>query len=671
MFDKNHDAEDFYFEYPQDENPDWDYARNRSFVLKRKQGTWTSSLFSVDFEDFTTPNRDYPQQGLLCRIDGNYVKFLDSLLFKIEDRDGAVDLEPLKVRISPWKVVYSYRSEEVDVQVEYYLAKTNWNGKIGGWVNFKVDSSKRVRLTISPLVDVRELGEESPDPSEYDLSDESGVMKVSKGGREILLGPSDELKEGVRRTDWTYKLDSGDRRIENGYVLFKDDEKNPVKFGNLEYELEGKEEIKIGIVCGKDVKGGDLKKILDKDEDVDVDRANEILETFGLGEDGNLAGRFLKSRLVSLDKFGIEENDLEVPEAGEWWFKDVWFRDLFESLYHDMDFYMKTRGKDWLKKILKWARMFLEKNVMANKTSKGDLTHNSMGATFLYLICLAEFYEKTSDEGFRKTTKKIFDSVLSHFADMEELIRCRANYSWMDSKWEGKPTRIPEKWDVEKGDRFFLPEVNALWIKVLKKFNNICGRDVKVKKLWSKWKETFWNEDKSLPYQIVYKDGTRELKDPTGSSAGIMSMSLLLDHFRGDEVLMAWKNIKEELLVKRKPVFFEKKEMPFGVLVKNSRKRIYLNDEQYHEATVWPRDLPYLFDLLEKIGREDVIRKISINILDHQMSEGAIFYNHELFSLPEGNNPHQMALSKNPVPVKNPVQLWSHFVNEIPEVVSE
>jgi len=42
------------------------------------------------------------------------------------------------------------------------------------------------------------------------------------------------------------------------------------------------------------------------------------------------------------------------------------------------------------------------------------------------------------------------------------------------------------------------------------------------------------------------------------------------------------------------------------------------------------------------------------------MTEGAIFYNHELFSRPVGNNPYQnMYTSMNPVPVKNPLQFWS------------
>ena len=44
------------------------------------------------------------------------------------------------------------------------------------------------------------------------------------------------------------------------------------------------------------------------------------------------------------------------------------------------------------------------------------------------------------------------------------------------------------------------------------------------------------------------------------------------------------------------------------------------------------------------------------------MSEGALFYNQELFSRPCGNNPApDERTRRNPVPVKNPIQFWSQW----------
>ena len=53
---------------------------------------------------------------------------------------------------------------------------------------------------------------------------------------------------------------------------------------------------------------------------------------------------------------------------------------------------------------------------------------------------------------------------------------------------------------------------------------------------------------------------------------------------------------------------------------------------------------------------------VLVNNLDHMVSEGAIGYVSELFSLPVGLNPHESGeYSRNPVPVKNYAQYWSHW----------
>lgn len=659
-FGKNKKEEKFYFTYPQEENADWDYARNKFFLLKRAQGCWSSSIFSVNVGDYLLPNRDYPHQGLLCKVDGTYTKFIDAVMFKLQDGDGTVDLNPTKVEVSPWKVIYFYNSEEVELKVEYFIPKTQEKNKLGACVKFNINSTneKNWKLIVSPLVDIRGLKEESEKDHKLQENDEN--LKITKGNKEILFGPVEDFQEEREELDWKYKLDSGERKIEENKVFFKEENKTPSTLGKFTYKL--KNELKLGIVCGKEVDKEDLNLVLSKDEKEDIKQSEDILEKFSL-DAGGLEEKFYRPRILTLEKFSTWENNLKIPEAGEWWFKQVWFRDLFESILHNMEFYRKVKGDEWLEKVFNWAGMFLKEGVMANKPMKNNISYSSLDASFLYLIAMSEFYEKAGDKEFRKKIMKMFESVMGSFDDKEELISCKANYSWLDSKFKGKSTRIPAEWEVDKKEEFLLPEVNALWIKAMEKYNKICGREVKIKKLWEKWRETFWNEDKEFPYQIVYRKNGKELKDETESSVGITSVAILMDHFYGNEILEAWKTAKEKLLVKRMPAFFEKKEMPFGLIVKNTNKKVYLNDEQYHEAVIWPRDIPYLFKILRKLGKESIIRDICLNLLDHQMSEGAIFYNHELFSLPEGNNPsEEMALSGNPVPVKNPAQLWSHFL---------
>jgi len=132
---------------------------------------------------------------------------------------------------------------------------------------------------------------------------------------------------------------------------------------------------------------------------------------------------------------------------------------------------------------------------------------------------------------------------------------------------------------------------------------------------------------------------------------------LLHDHvFDKKDLEKMWPHI-EKLLVRRNGKVF-------GVLCRNTRDRIYYNDYQYHGSVVWPRDTPYLIKYLKIIGKADLVNEILESNLDHQMNEGAIFYSNELFSLPEGKNPNPTDMSNNPVPVKNPIQLWSHFCDD-------
>jgi glycogen debranching enzyme len=134
----------------------------------------------------------------------------------------------------------------------------------------------------------------------------------------------------------------------------------------------------------------------------------------------------------------------------------------------------------------------------------------------------------------------------------------------------------------------------------------------------------------------------------------LVSSILLYNHvFNKSDLENMWP-VVEKLLVKKRGKIF-------GMLLKNVNDKIYFNDYQYHGAVVWPKDNPYLIKYLRIIGEEAKANEILESNLWHQMDEGAIFYNSELFSLPEGKNPSPTKTNNEPVPMKNPIQLWSHF----------
>jgi hypothetical protein len=98
--------------------------------------------------------------------------------------------------------------------------------------------------------------------------------------------------------------------------------------------------------------------------------------------------------------------------------------------------------------------------------------------------------------------------------------------------------------------------------------------------------------------------------------------------------------------------------MPFGIVVKDSPRGVYLGDAEYHEGVVWPRDTPYLIRLLRLTGDTVTAEALLASNLRHQMEEGFVFYNQELFSC-DRDRDHDRGL----VPVKDPVQWWSQWVD--------
>ena len=203
--------------------------------------------------------------------------------------------------------------------------------------------------------------------------------------------------------------------------------------------------------------------------------------------------------------------------------------------------------------------------------------------------------------------------------------------------------------------KYFLPEINAEWIKMLRHCVRMSSENENKKENFSSLlenaiinvKKVFWDAEENILYNIVTMEGE---KDKTQGSPAVVAFSLLLDEniFSQSEIKEFVKGVKENLLV-------ERHGLPFGILVKMSPKSTYYGDEEYHEAVVWPRDTPYLIRILRAVGEveKETVEGIQRSNLEHQMNEGFVFYNSELFSPDNGEM----------VPVKNPVQFWSQWVD--------
>ena len=351
-----------------------------------------------------------------------------------------------------------------------------------------------------------------------------------------------------------------------------------------------------------------------------------------------------------------------------------------------------------------------------------EAVYNSCDATLLCFLVANAYFRKTKDTGFAGSVLGCVDSAISSFKTNAQrdathfeidgppridettgLLLCPPHHSWIDTRTRSirchdkTPGGLPNRLSIPflknlcdqtttKGSLgaiasspcFFLPEINAQWITVLdgaiqtidlinQVSRNVVFDDLRVEAeaLLSKakrhFKSLFWNEQSGYLFNVVFEDGVT--KDDIECETGVTAAAMLGETvFTRDELQSIWNCTKRSLLAYRGPIKYGDEVLPFGILTKNENQRVYYGDDQYHSDMIWPRSTPYLIQLLRLLDRDDIVREILINNLDHQMTECAIFYNQELFSPASGHNAFPNGTtSQNPVPVKNPIQFWSQW----------
>ena len=644
------------WEYVPKENPDWDFARNPFTVIKRPQGTWSQSTFSVKHENLIAPNRDYKYHGLNVHVGNEYWKFLDCIFFGIKD----VNLEPIKVITFPWKSIYQYVGKNTKVDVEYYLARDLKNG-ISARVLFNIREPNGGELVIKPLVDIRSVFSHSyPEKIETEILDDQLI--ASRDGNKISFFIEDGLASKNRQIiNWWYKLGSGFREQRNEGIKFISEYENPLFIGEIRRSFFDGEKISLIINCNRDYDNLDF----DENEEEEKNYLDKLTNKFDCKKE-------VLARIITLDKFGIPENKEVIPEAGDFWFKQVWLRDLMEFMINNFNTLIKIDSKR-VESILKWT--LNQQDLKTGRFPNFKDNFDSTDAGLLFFIFAEKYLRTFENKEIAADVLKRLNLMLKRFSennfevDGPPVIQNNALYSmpwhsWTDSRVPlfGKliSTRIPFNWTNELKledlcKPALLPEINALYIRVLKAgefLSDIVTSEEnfidQYKKAITKYKKIFKN--KNYLYSLVLNDR----KDPTETSMALTSAVLLHDHVFNTKDLENMWPVVEKLLVKKRGKIF-------GIITRNVNDRAYFNDYQYHGAVVWPRDSPYLIKYLKIIGEDRKVKEILESNLWHQMDEGAIFYCNELFSLPEGKNPSPTKTSNEPIPMKNPIQLWSHF----------
>ena len=656
----------------EEENP----ARTRHLILKRDYASWSQSVFSVPFSEKIVPNRDYPYEGLSLIVGGGNYHILDAIAVGLK-RESFIRLEPTKVITNPWRMTYIYEGDGESLVVSYYLLDV-CSGGAAAHISIET-SEKDASIAVEPLMDIRHMYSGS-NPSAHKVKMTDKGMIIRRDNIFTLIETSSPLsiKTWNRPFEWWYKLGSGFRKGEKGKVVFSGETKTPVSLGELEIFSK---KIDLAISCG--ASESFVKWLIDKaigeykkNEKAEIKEAKRIVKTLDLSGDAAF-------RAVALSKFGLSLNDHRFHEAGDFWFRSVWFRDEFEGLYNNINTLFKLDMQDTIKTTILTAFEYVDEFGRIPNRIARPMDYNSADVTLLAFVVAGEYVKRSNDLDFAKKILEHSNLCITSFenADPEKvngppvlhengLLSAAPWHSWTDSKktflWQGRsfylPERVPDEWGYElikqyglgaeeelSKPKYFLPEINAQWISMLKNLRMVCellGVNADkyqnlILKTSKSFRSTFMNDE--FLYNAVRIDGKT---DPTIGSPALVAISLAWDLFRDNEKDKFTKTIKDRLLVGRWG-------LPFGVLVRDSNKQVYFGDNEYHEGVVWPRDTPYLIRILRRRGDEETVDDILQSNLSHQMNEGFVFYNSELFSPDRGEM----------TPVKNPVQWWSQWVD--------
>lgn len=657
------------------EDPDWDYARNKHVLLKDVLLEYSTSSFDAPIATsiglLHGGNRDFSWQGLLVGpLNNRLYKVLDAIYYK---PIGAESLKPIKVTTGRRSARYTYVDDSGgEYEVTVSIRVEEGRGML--------EASASRPSIFTPLLAFYDM--DSCVESNFKLMQEGETITIEPEAIPLNLkirGFSEVYKLDWS-LDWIYKLGDGFRTLEGGKPYFVRHVRRvriPIALKcdrgtiNIEVSLKTRSFKRIDLK----VKGR-LKRL-----------RRELEEKVG----GKVPIKVIDALVLRVDRllsFGVPLNSTLAPEAGAMWFRRVWARDLLEGLRWNLATYTTVLGlSNWLVGLTR--KLLLEaKELKGLRTFLHEGDYSSDAFPQLMSVA-AKLYYLTGEKALVREALRLMSTAIklmktgegfSGCVIRDGLVLCRANSSWMDViyavndlKW---PARLPLDWTwrTSPQDLFALVEVNALFIEGLDSLLK-AARDSGIKadkelhnlkcELLDGYKKWFYSRSSLPPLTI---ETSSNLRDETPSSAGVAALALLKGVAYGEELSSMWSSI-EAMIVKRKLVSLGNSWEIFGVVTRKVEEKPYLGDLEYHGPVIWLRDTPYLIEVMKALGLDPY--GVLVNNLDHMISEGAIGYCNELFSLPVGVNPSYVGEeSLNPVPVKNYAQYWSHWCDPFIEYFS-
>jgi hypothetical protein len=705
------------------DDPDWDGARTRRLALKVPRAEFCQSSLSYQAKDaFTYHRSDFAYEGLLAILGGENWKLLDRIGFQLLADGTPVAFENAEIAALPDRVVYHYTSVLGKLSVAYRLLDTDpfllvasyrWTGAS--------DAVSKLELLLKPIVDIRHMYYFS-DPEGHRVGTRDPRMLTVGCNRWLAFSADRDFVFHDDRHVWDllYRMGSGDRELSGQDVVFKREMFRGSQLGVLRFELGASpEDVTLFVSAGlsDDEAKASLSAAVSARETLehDQDLRWDAVATRFVG----LSPEVLARIYVMAEKFGMPAGDTTLPEQGGWWFRRPWFPPLFEGFMHNHRTLARLGKHAVMEETIRQALRFQDAQTARlpvrfpdtqadldrfAKTGSlpPDYYHSSDVGLHLF-SWLAEIVNELRDPQLLDDLYAAFLKLYASFRLDDPrprqgnpllaengLLMSVPSHSWMNGKRRIKvegiavgdlPQRVDRSWQEDAVRQFldghtawdryqypamYLPEINARWIRMLEVGQLLALRQhddatyeelIGVLKLATgNYKKVFWNSGVGFLYNLIAQNGR---PDPMPTAPGLEAIALLGKRvFSRQDMEQAWQVVRDSLLVTRQ---LGERQVPFGILAKDSQERIFFGDGQYHEAVCWPRETPYLVTLLSHLGEREAIADVLASNLAHQMDEGVVFYHQEMLSLPLGGNAHAGPRAQDPVPVKNPMQWVSQF----------
>ena len=699
------------------EDPDWDYARAKKVMVRSPSVEWSSSVRSVnvevpEFGSFVMPNRNMPVEGLLVLLQGELWKAIDGVGVSFDD---SRPLKPSTVRYAVAAAQYRYCTDDGEaLTVEYAAADAGVATSGGLRIGFSFPQrAMGDRINLYVLTDLRPL-KRPPPPVDYYPAIHDGLMGSSSTAKLGVLSDTklDSSSASRRELDWQYKMGYGFRSESERGIIFAREERTIGVLGPYGLTVSSPSHELLIVLSNTWPPEGQRRDAMRAYASTYTSHLEAMLSSLPAPTVGESVKEALFGRIAALLSFGVRPWDRDARlcgEAGSCWFREVWFRDVFEGLLKNMRTLALLGFHLFIRDQLDIAMEFADPNGMLPNNlawSSGSVrpSYNSIDSTLLFHELLLSYADAFGDEKLLRRGLSLLSKFLRAAQEgrvagariVDGALLSLPNYSWADSRSDvdvagihlsSVPCRVPVEYlesmlsaglspqDVEAAMRepiFLMPEVQARLVLVLKRSKRAAeslGADAELlenlgKSSFESFRVDLMKGATGLPSNLVMFDRGAKRIDRTPSSMSFLALAVLRNYSPIDVLKAAYAEAESQLLVRRRMTRLGSGVFPFGLLVQKRACEPYLGDRQYHGCVVWPRDTPYLIDVMERLGLRDGINEVLFNNLDASVSEVIPFYMNELYSLPLGKNPSPSpATAEQLIPLKNPAQFWSMWVD--------